>query len=68
MHAWAVEGDIDHKTIYSNNFEMEWPPKSGNKQSFPEIDRAGWFNVDEARLKINSAQAKLIDSLIAMIG
>ena len=68
VHAWAVEGDIDQETIYSNSFEMEWPPKSGNKQSFPEIDRAGWFKVVEARLKINSAQAKLIDSLIAMIG
>ena len=68
VHAWAVEGDIDHETIYSNSFEMEWPPKSGKKQSFPEIDRAGWFGEDEARMKINSAQSKLIDSLIEMTG
>ena len=57
IYAWAVEGDIDHETIFSNLFEMEWPPKSGKKQSFPEIDRAGWFEVDEAKLKINAAQA-----------
>jgi len=68
VHAWAVEGDIDHETIYSNSFEMEWPPKSGKNQSFPEIDRAGWFGEDEARMKINSAQSKLIDSLIEMTG
>jgi len=68
VHAWAVEGDIDHETIYSNSFEMEWPPKSGKNQSFPEIDRAGWFGEDEARMKINPAQSKLIDSLIEMAG
>ena len=68
VHAWAVVGDIDHETIYSNSFEMEWPPKSGKNQSFPEIDRAGWFGEDEARMKINSAQSKLIDSLIEMTG
>src|ERR1700733_10588544 len=54
VHAWAIEGDIDHETITSNLFEMEWPPKSGRMQSFPEIDRAGWFDVDEARIKINA--------------
>jgi predicted NUDIX family NTP pyrophosphohydrolase len=67
IHAWAVEGDIDHETITSNLFEMEWPPKSGKKQSFPEIDRAEWFDVDEARIKINGAQVVLIDNLISMI-
>lgn len=67
VHAWAVEGDIDHETIVSNLFEMEWPPKSGKKQSLPEIDRAGWFDLDEARLKINAAQAKLIDNLTEII-
>jgi predicted NUDIX family NTP pyrophosphohydrolase len=64
VHAWAVEGDIDAETVYSNLFEMEWPPKSGKKQSFPEIDRAGWFDLNEARAKINGVQAKLIDNLI----
>lgn len=63
VHAWAVEGDINHETINSNLFEMEWPPKSGKKQSFPEIDRAGWFEVAEAKLKINGAQAAFIDEL-----
>ena len=66
VYAWAVEGDINHETIVSNLFEMEWPPKSGRKQSFPEIDRAGWFNVEEAKLKINKAQAAFIEELIAI--
>ncbi len=67
VHAWAVNGDIDSKTVFSNLFEMEWPPKSGKKQSFPEIDRAGWFDVETAKLKINGAQAGLIDQLEEMI-
>jgi predicted NUDIX family NTP pyrophosphohydrolase len=65
VHAWAVEGDIDHETIVSNLFEIEWPPRSGKKQSFPEVDRAGWFDVDEARAKINGAQVALIDNFLA---
>jgi predicted NUDIX family NTP pyrophosphohydrolase len=64
VHAWAVEGDIDHKTIASNTFEIEWPPRSGKKQMFPEIDRAGWFDVETAKMKINSAQAAFIDHLL----
>ena len=64
VHAWALEGDINHETIFSNLFEMEWPPKSGKKQSFPEIDRAGWFEAAEAKLKINGAQAGLIEDLL----
>jgi predicted NUDIX family NTP pyrophosphohydrolase len=64
VHAWAVEGDIDHETIFSNLFEMEWPPKSGKKQSFPEIDRAGWFGVDEAKVKINTGQLGLIEDFL----
>ena len=64
VHAWAVEGDINHETITSNLFEMEWPPKSGKKQSFPEIDRAGWFNIDDAKLKLNAAQTAFVDELI----
>jgi len=63
VHAWAIEGDINHETITSNLFEMEWPPKSGKKQSFPEIDRAGWFEIDEAKLKINAAQVGFIVEL-----
>ena len=63
VHAWAVEGDIDHETIVSNTFEVEWPPRSGKKQSFPEIDRAAWFDLETAKVKINAAQAGLIDEL-----
>ena len=66
VHAWAVEGDIDYETIFSNLFEMEWPPKSGKRQSFPEIDRAGWFEAGEAKLKINGAQAGLIEDLLSI--
>ena len=65
VYAWAVEGDIDHETIVSNTFEIEWPPRSGKKQSFLEIDRAGWFDVQTAKIKINSAQASFIDHLLA---
>jgi predicted NUDIX family NTP pyrophosphohydrolase len=67
IHAWAIKGDINHETIFSNSFEMEWPPKSGKKQSFPEIDRAGWFNKDEALLKINATQAALVADLLSKI-
>jgi predicted NUDIX family NTP pyrophosphohydrolase len=67
VYAWAVEGDIDHETIVSNLFEMEWPPKSGKTASFPEIDRAGWFAIDIAKVKINPAQAALIDELVTML-
>jgi len=64
VYAWAVEGDIDHETIESNLFEMEWPPKSGKRQSFSEVERASWFSIEEAKEKINAAQAALIDNFI----
>lgn len=63
VHAWAVEGDIDHNAIVSNTFEIEWPPRSGKKQAFPEVDRAAWFDIETARMKINPAQADLINEL-----
>ena len=63
VHAWAVEGDIDHEIIVSNLFEIEWPPRSGRMQSFPEIDRASWFGVEEAKVKINAAQAGFVEEL-----
>lgn len=66
VHAWAVEGDIEHTTIKSNHFEIEWPPRSGKQQSFPEIDRADWFDIDAAKVKINSAQTGFIDELIGL--
>jgi predicted NUDIX family NTP pyrophosphohydrolase len=61
---WAIEGDVDVTTITSNTFEMEWPPKSGRRQTFPEVDRAAWFTVEEAREKILAGQQPLIDRLV----
>ena len=67
VFAWAIEGDIDHETITSNTFEMEWPPRSGKKQSFPEIDKAAWFEVETAKVKINMAQIGLIEDLLKKV-
>jgi len=67
VFAWALEKDIDTSKIKSNEFEMEWPPKSGKQQRFPEIDRAQWFAADEARQKINASQSAFIDELISII-
>jgi predicted NUDIX family NTP pyrophosphohydrolase len=63
VHAWAVAADFDPAQLRSNTFEMEWPPRSGRKQTFPEVDRAGWFRPDEARLKILKRQVGLVDEL-----
>ncbi|MFD0750134.1 NUDIX domain-containing protein [Mucilaginibacter calamicampi] len=67
VHAWAVEGDIDDNIIVSNTFEIEWPPRSGKMASFPEVDRAGWFGVDEACVKLNIAQVGLIEELSSIL-
>lgn len=65
VHAWAVEYGIPDDFIFESNlFEIEWPPGSGNKESFPEIDRIEYFNPFEARKKINPAQAEFISRLI----
>jgi predicted NUDIX family NTP pyrophosphohydrolase len=66
--AWAVEGDFDPATLVSSSFEMEWPPRSGRKRSFPEVDRAAWFPLDEARQKILAGQRPFIDRLERMLG
>ena len=58
--AFALEGDLDADHVASNTFTIEWPPLSGRMQEFPEVDRAGWFALDEAREKLNSAQAELL--------
>jgi predicted NUDIX family NTP pyrophosphohydrolase len=63
VYAWALEGNINPDTIISNTFEMEWPPRSGKKQTFPEIDRAAWFDIETAKLKVNAAQVGLIEEL-----
>jgi predicted NUDIX family NTP pyrophosphohydrolase len=65
VRAFAVEGDLDADTITSNTFEIEWPPRSGGRQTFPEVDRAGWFTLDEARAKLIPAQVPLLDALAA---
>jgi predicted NUDIX family NTP pyrophosphohydrolase len=62
--AWALEGDADAEAISSNTFTLEWPPRSGRTQEFPEIDRAEWFGLDEARERILAAQAPLLDRLV----
>lgn len=67
IYAWAIEGEIDPATIVSNLFEIEWPPKSGKKQSFPEIDKAEWFAMAEAKKRINPAQAALLNELTEKI-
>jgi len=67
VSAWAIQGDVNEVNVKSNLFEMEWPPKSGKKQSFPEIDRASWFSLSQAREKINSSQAQFLDQLITII-
>jgi predicted NUDIX family NTP pyrophosphohydrolase len=63
VYAWALEADIDPSTIKSNLFEMEWPPKSGKKASFPEIDRADWFDMATGKEKINAYQVPLLEQL-----
>jgi predicted NUDIX family NTP pyrophosphohydrolase len=60
VHAWAVEGDLDVAAVKSNTFMMEWPPRSGKQQAFPEIDRAEFFNIPSAMKKINPAQVALL--------
>jgi predicted NUDIX family NTP pyrophosphohydrolase len=62
--AWAIAGDFDAAAIRSNTFEMEWPPRSGTTREFPEVDRAEWFGLDEARERILPAQAPLLDRLV----
>lgn len=64
VFAWAVQGDLDPRTIHSNKFEIEWPPESGIKQHVPEIVKGEWFDVKTAKEKINAAQASFIDELL----
>jgi predicted NUDIX family NTP pyrophosphohydrolase len=67
VYAWAVEGDLDVSTIKSNEFEMEWPPRSGRHIKVPEVDRAEWCDPATAREKLNSAQVGFIDQLEELI-
>ena len=65
--AWAVKGEVDPALLQSNEFEMEWPPRSGRVRKFPEVDRGGWFSVDAARGKILKSQTPLLEMLWAML-
>lgn len=67
VHAWAVEGDLDPAMTRSNTFEMEWPPRSGRRAAFPEVDRVAWFGLAEARERINPAQTVFLDRLEATL-
>ena len=64
VYAWAVEADIDPSKIKSNTFTLEWPPKTGRINEYPEVDRGEWFSVEAARQKILPSQAELISDLL----
>jgi predicted NUDIX family NTP pyrophosphohydrolase len=64
VDAWGAEGDFDPSALDSNTFEMEWPPRSGREAEFPEVDRAGWFDLEGARRKLLPAQGEFLDRLL----
>lgn len=64
---WALQGDLDAAAVRSNTFELEWPSKSGKIHQFPEVDRAGWFTIDEARQKMHPAQTAFLDRLLEVL-
>lgn len=68
VEAWAAAGEFDPAALDSNTFRMEWPPKSGSEQEFPEVDRAEWFDLATAREKILPAQAEFLDRLLERLG
>jgi predicted NUDIX family NTP pyrophosphohydrolase len=68
VEAWAAEADFDPASLAGNSFEMEWPPRSGKRQEFPEVDRAEWLDLAAAREKILPAQAELLDRLLERLG
>lgn len=67
VHAWAVIGEFDADAIRSNTFTMEWPPRSGRLRTFPEVDRAAWFTLDEALVKLLAGQRPLLAELAQLI-
>ena len=68
VHGWAAEADFDPETLSSATFTMEWPPRSGAEQEFPEVDRVEWFDPGTARRKILPAQAAFVERLLAALG
>ena len=67
VSAWAIEGDCDAENITSNHFDMEWPPHTGRHRKFPEVDRAAWFDLNEAREKILKGQSAFLDELERLV-
>lgn len=67
VQVWALEGSVDADAVTSNTFEMEWPPRSGRMQSFPEVDRAAWFDLETARTKLHKGQVAIVDRLLAAV-
>jgi predicted NUDIX family NTP pyrophosphohydrolase len=65
LHVWAIEGDCDPSALKSNLFEMEWPPRSGGRAQFPEVDRGGWFDRTQALVKVTSGQRPLLERFYA---
>jgi predicted NUDIX family NTP pyrophosphohydrolase len=68
VHAWAVSGEIDPSRVKSNTFSMEWPPRSGKQQEFPEVDRAQWFVIAEAFDKLLAGQRGFLEELVRKVG
>jgi predicted NUDIX family NTP pyrophosphohydrolase len=67
LTVWAAEGDLDADAIVSGTFPLEWPPRSGRVQQFPEVDRAAWFGLDEARTRLVAGQVPYLDRLRALL-
>ncbi len=67
VYAWALRSDFDPSVLKSNTFTLEWPPKSGKKRVFPEVDKAAWFGIEDARRKILKGQAPFLDQLLARL-
>ena len=67
VHTWAVEGAVDAAAVTSNEFEMEWPPRSGRTARFPEVDRGQWFGLAEALRRILPAQVPILEELLAKV-
>lgn len=67
IHSWLVDGDLDPATVVSNQFEMEWPPRSGKLASFPEVDRAAWFSLQDARTKLHKGQVPICELIEAVL-
>jgi predicted NUDIX family NTP pyrophosphohydrolase len=67
IHGWALEGDLDPETATSTTFELEWPPRSGKRRTYPEVDRVEWSTPDQARERLNPAQVPFVDRLLASL-